>query len=220
MLNPWLKTPAKPPFVLTGDAPFVEAHNARCTRWPSTQLNLTLRPEPYVGLPDSPLVLLTLNPGDRPGDKEGQSNSIFQRLNRENLHHQCNYYYLDPHLPDCPGKAYNQRQLKAVLQRLPPEAIMRNLFLVQFLPYHSAEYKGTGVEFPSQEYSRFLVRQAMRRNALIVVLRSRTLWFSVIPELAGYRHMLECSNPRSPTVSPRSLGDEGFEKVLKQLRLK
>ncbi len=59
--NPWLHLPMTAPFVLAEDAPLVERFNL--TASPDHRLDLTLLPEPFLGLPSAPVVLLGLNPG-------------------------------------------------------------------------------------------------------------------------------------------------------------
>lgn len=214
MQNPWLDLPNTAPFVLPSDEALVARHNqhSRCVRKPTGRINLSLRPVPFIGNPTAPVVLLTLNPGDKKGDEIGQGNSIYQQLSIENLQHAGGYYYLHPNLPACPGKSYAQWQLKALLLRLGLDAIYEKIFLAQYMPYHSNEYVDTQTFFPSQRYTFSLVTNAMSRGALIVFLRSRRLWQSAVPGLATYGNVVECSNPRAPTVSPGSLGQD-FERV-------
>src|SRR5436853_436193 len=63
--NPWSRLPDKPPFVLPEDRDKVLAFNFKeCLRGNQSHvLNLDLIPEPFVGRPDAPLVLLGNNPG-------------------------------------------------------------------------------------------------------------------------------------------------------------
>jgi hypothetical protein len=218
MENPWLNLPPIAPFVLPCDKADVNRHNAHpaTLRKPSGALNLRLRPLPFVGNPNAPLVLLTLNPGDKPGDEAVQATPEYQDLSARNLRHAGGFYYLDDRLPSCPGKSYNLRQLRALIQAVGLRTVQEQVFLAQFSPYHSAEYVETGTRFHSQLYTFFLVRNAIQRGALVIALRSATLWLSAVSELHFYSGFFRCSNPRSPTVSPRSLG-RGFELAVQAL---
>ncbi|CAA9537021.1 MAG: hypothetical protein AVDCRST_MAG73-1432 [uncultured Thermomicrobiales bacterium] len=57
----------------------------------------------------------------------------------------------------------------------------------------------------SQRYGFHLVEQAIDRRALIVTMRSRKAWCAQVPGLATYDRLHACSNPRNPSISPRSL---------------
>ncbi|MDZ4855311.1 MAG: hypothetical protein SGJ26_10735 [Nitrospirota bacterium] len=215
MKNPWLDLPKSAPFVLAGDSALVAQHNAhpKCERKQTGRINLKLRPVPYIGDPKAPVVLLTLNPGDKPGDELGEANDIYRRMSKANLNHEAGYYILHPELPACPGKSYARWQVKALLQRFDTDVLCEKLFLAQYMPYHSNEYVDTKTLFPSQRYTFSLIENAVARGALIVVLRSKALWLRAVPALRTYRNLVECSNPRSPTVSPGSLSLD-FERVV------
>jgi hypothetical protein len=206
MKNPWLSIPEHDPFVLPEEAGLVRAHNEICRykSKPTGLINTKLRPVPFIGNPNANVVLLTLNPGDKPGDLEGQSNDIYGKLSRRNLSHDGGYYYLNPTLPDCPGKSYAHRQFKELLADF-PDRIYHGVFLAQYMPYHSNTFVNTRILFPSQKYTFGLVSQAVARGAVVVVLRARKLWLSAVPELACYANLFQCSNPLSPTLSRRSL---------------
>lgn len=215
MLNPWINLPNYSPFVLPDEAELVARHNQhpRCNQKPTGRINLALRPVPFIGAPNAPIVLLTLNPGDKKGDEIGQSNDVYRQLSRANLKHKGGYYYLHPELPACPGKNYAQWQFKALLERINLKALYKKIFLAQYMPYHSNEYVNTNIFFPSQRYTFALVSAAVSRGALIVILRSKRLWLSAVPALGSYPNVLECSNPRAPTISPGSLGPN-FERIV------
>lgn len=222
MLNPWLALPKSAPFVLNNELDMVRAHNEhkRCISKPSGKINLNLRPVPYIGNPSAPVVLLTLNPGDKPGDFEGQSNETYKALSERNLVHEAGYYYLDPNLPKCPGKEYAHRQFKeplADLADVPADVILDGVFLAQYMPYHSNEFVDTGMKLPSQQYTFSLVSKAITRGALVIALRSSKLWCEVLPELVDYSNFYSCSNPRSPTLSRRSL-PTAYDRMIDAMR--
>lgn len=218
MENPWLNLPNESPFVLPVDADDAERHNRHpaVLRNPAGSLNLRLMPLPFVGNQAAKVLLLTLNPGDKPGDEAIQSTYQYKSLYIQNLRHETGFFYIDEKLPDCPGKSYNLRQLKALIQTVGLRKVQEQVFLAQFLPYHSAEYVETNVRFHSQKYTNGLVLAALQRGAFIIALRSSRLWLSAVPELNGYSRFFRCSNPRSPTISPRSLGP-AFEQVVEAL---
>lgn len=61
MENPWKHLPGQPPYVLPADAPAISSFNQGVSD--EHQIRLELLPEPYLGDPDAPIILLSLNPG-------------------------------------------------------------------------------------------------------------------------------------------------------------
>lgn len=90
MNNPWHRLPARSPFVLPEDAESVLAFNAKqCQRANQEHLlRLDLVPEPFVGRPDAPVVLLGNNPGVNSAESEADRRKpTFARRMRDNLLH-------------------------------------------------------------------------------------------------------------------------------------
>ena len=60
--NPWADLPHNPDYVLPDDAPDVRQFNERASEIHRLQID-KLIPEPFIGNPEAPLVLLSNNPG-------------------------------------------------------------------------------------------------------------------------------------------------------------
>lgn len=83
--NPWLQLPAEPPYVLPADRPFVDRFNERARD--RHRIRLEIIPEPYLGNPDAPVVLLNLNPGFVDDDRGLLLEPPFNDAARANLEH-------------------------------------------------------------------------------------------------------------------------------------
>ena len=59
--NPWVDLPEESPFVLHGDAAAIARFNARANE--RHRIRLDVLPEPFIGRPDAPLVLLNRTAG-------------------------------------------------------------------------------------------------------------------------------------------------------------
>jgi len=219
MHNPWLDLPNAAPFVLPSEADLVNRHNQHrlVNAKPKRRINLNLRPVPFIGNPLAPVVLLTLNPGDKEGDEEAQATDAYRRLSHANLRHAGGYYYLDDALSTSPGGRYARSQLKGLIGRVAPDRLYSNVFLAQYMPYHSNIYVDTGMFYPSQDYTFNLVDAAIRRGAMVVILRSKKPWTEKVPALAAYQNVCECSNKRNPTISVKNLGHDNFERLVQAI---
>ena len=95
--NPWLQLTSKSPFVLEIDREQVEAYNAKLSKGDSRYVRLDLIPEPFVGNPKAPVVLLGLNPGyDDSDDEFYRQNEAACRLNLAHAPQQYPFYLLNP----------------------------------------------------------------------------------------------------------------------------
>src|SRR5690606_34526773 len=128
----------------------------------------------------------------------------------------------------CTKSRYWNDKLKPLIDITGRETVAKNLAKVQFFPYHSIKYKslykkllkeeGFDSYLPSQEYNFELVRRAMKRNALIVIPRSKRFWYEAIPELNDYPNKYLTKNYRNPILSENNLGESGFKKIIEAIK--
>jgi hypothetical protein len=184
--NPWTHLPPSPPFVLPDDEPFVRDFNNRAAPKAFLHINEIL-PEPFVGAPDAPVVLLSNNPGLGKGATQKQAGDFMDRM-RDNLRHAPSDYpfvYLAPDFTG-PHKQWWERKLKSLLKRFGHQVVARSILNVPYFPYASQRF-GRGLpRLPSQAYSFRLVRHALVRNAIIVFMRRDAMWKEALPELEKY----------------------------------
>ena len=214
MDNPWIRLPQSPPFVLQEDRSAIDRFNARATEL--HQIHLELIPEPFLGRPDAPIVLLNLNPGfDSEETRFHHSDSYFIEQSRKNLLHspiRYPFYLLNPELSQSLGHQWWRRKLKAPIAIAGVDKVASRVLCIEYFPYHTKRYKKAAAALHSQGYSFSLARQAIQRNALIVIMRSRALWMDAVPELARYARVFELRNPQNVSVSPRNC-PEGYPRL-------
>jgi len=210
MNNPWERLPSQSPYVLPEDAERVSAFNASASD--DTALQLELLPEPFLGNPNAPVVLLNLNPGFDPRDEVYHREPKFIERSRENLRHQKSdypFFLLDPAIT-APGNRWWTRKLGALIREFDLLTVAQRVLCVEYFPYHSRRFGHGKLVLPSQEYSFSLVRRAIEHKATIIIMRSKRIWFEAVPELNGYGRLYQLRNARSPYISPRNCPD-GFE---------
>jgi hypothetical protein len=216
--NPWVDLPAKAPFVLPQDEAAVKLFNAKPRRKPKHVLRTEqILPEAYVGARDAPIVLLSNNPGH--GEREHlRSAPRFRARMRTNLHHEKLKYpfvFLDPKLQ--PVGKWWERKMKCLFRIFTREAIARSLLNVPYFPYASSRFRHSKVELPSQEYGFDLVREAMKREAVIVFMRRDDIWKVKISELRDYPLAFKVNNTMTPTLNPANLPEGAFEAIVRAI---
>jgi hypothetical protein len=218
--------PDKPPYVAPEDKDKVLAFNLKQRQRGNQQyvLDLDLIPEPFVGRPDAPVVLLGNNPGVKnPDSAASRRQPPFANRMRNNLFHRLSedfpFLYLDPH-PDIPtpSREWWERKLKDLLREFGREIVARSILAVEFFPYVSQKYARGSPALPSQAYSFDLVRNAMKRKAVIVVTRGKRRWSSAIDGLAEYPDLVRLREPQKAPISSGNCRDDGFQKIVSQIR--
>jgi hypothetical protein len=200
--NPWTALPLAADYVLNDDEPPITAFNQHPTTHADVTVRLELLPEPFLGDPEAPVVLLNLNPGfDAVEDRRWHAFPVFQDLSRANLSHDRSLLYpfflLDPLLATSGGGKWWRQRLKMLIARCGLEQVARNLFCVEYFPYHSKKFSGKMPLIPSQQYGFSLVQAAIDRGAMIIVLRSAAQWHAAIPALTSYKRYFVIRTPKA-----------------------
>jgi hypothetical protein len=211
-MNPWTDLPASAPFLLPIDVEAVERFNAKASR--DHAVHLEIVPEPFLGNPLAPVVLLNLNPGFVETDLTVHLDPAFNAGAVANLRHQhpeYPLYLLDPAFPS-PGQDWWKRKLRVLIEEVGLRAVASNLFVVEIHGYHSRKYSGA-LRLPSQPYTRELVLAAIARQATIVVMRGRRAWNALVPELSGLTSIAFLRNVQNPTISLGNCPDS-FARIL------
>jgi len=87
--------------------------------------------------------------------------------------------------------------------------------VIEYFPYVSEKF-GCQTCIPSQAYNFYLVQEAIRRNALVIQMRSKRVWQEAVPGLMSYHNYYELRNPQNPAISQNNCPD-GYPEILKVL---
>ena len=219
--NPWEMLPATAPFVLPHDLDIVGKYNERAKG--DSRLQLSVLPEPYLGNPGAPVVLLNLNPGYHPtNDPVNHARPEFIRRNRENLLHASTphpFYLLDPTLIPHRTQWWDKR-LRRLIEATSLASVTNNVLCVEYFPYHSRKSNRCPL-LPSQQYSFAMVKIAVSRGATILLMRSSRKWRMAVPELEGYSNLYEANNFQCSYVTRNNYnhdGRDGFDAAVRVIR--
>jgi|ERR1700730_1218493 len=202
-LNPWLAVPSEPPYLLFCDFEIIRAYNATHQN-KKYQVQDTVLPEPFVGVTTAPVILRGLNPGFNDQDPEVHSRPEFQALLRNNYCHASSafpFYFLNPGF-ECSGRRWWERLLRWLLEKFSPKELARSILCVEYFPYHSRNFNHASLRLPSQEYGFSLVRSAIARGSVVVIMRAERYWKASVPELEGYSRALRLNSRQNVSVSP------------------
>jgi hypothetical protein len=228
--------------VLEEDRAVVERYNAWCkgrgpAEYDAFRLRTNLLPDPFIGRVDAPVVFLSANPGYTDdaraarwrceSDDRAHKSGVVQELYRRNyaqVDMEYPFFFLDPRMARTPAGYWSRNLfLRSVCDEFQDDRLLaRSIALIDFFPYHSAKYRFVKwLAVSSQGYSRHLVLEAMRRNAVIIVMRCRSALENAIPDLRTYDYIVAAS-PQSPCASSRNLTGkagtrDGYDRVVKAI---
>jgi hypothetical protein len=136
---------------------------------------------------------------------------------RENVQFKRSEYpfiYLDPKLGEV-GRWW-QEKLKNMIEEFGTGVVARSFFNVVYFPYASERLGRKPPDLPSQEFSFGLVRAAVQRRAIVIVMRKGKLrwWKDKVKELNGYDGLVLLANPQNPTISRGNCCKTDFDKVV------
>lgn len=198
--NPWKTLSVSAPFTAGEDLATTEAFDRGASE--VHRLRFDLVPEPYLGNPRAPVVLLNGNPGYPADGIVPDFGPRFERAAMANLSHahpDWPFYLLDPRLPSIGGDWW-RRRLRALADAVGGyESVAQHVFVAETHGYHSIRYKP--ISLPSQQYTRRLVLQAIDRNAVVIIMRSKRVWLELVPELQQ-ACVFSLRNVQNVTVSP------------------
>jgi len=221
MKNPWVALPQEQEFVLKEDRAKIYAYNEKVGRDDDHWIHLELIPEPFLGRPDAPVLLLSLNPGYSEEELAYHRDPLFIKRSMTNLLHGAQEYplfLLDPAIAASPGGGYWRQRLSYLIGQSSDKAVANSVLCVEYFPYHSRKYKPCNL-LHSQEYGFELVRNAIRRGATIVGLRSFRFWGKAVPELATYAKYFQVNSTQNPTITKNNL-PTGFDVVVEAINSK
>jgi hypothetical protein len=211
--------PSEPPFVLECDREKVSAYNEKQGRNPAHLLRLEYLPEPFLGAPEAPVVLLSNNPGYGKRAHLKLSDEFRVRM-RCNLRHGPSnhpFLYLDPALKEV-GHWWRIKS-RILRERFGDEVIARSFLNIVFFPYTSKNFAHGKVAVPSQQYGFQLVRSALERKAAIISMRpgKNHYWLQVVPALSQYNQFFSVNNPQNPAISPGNLPQAGYKAIVEAI---
>lgn len=165
------------------------------------------------------MVLLNLNPGFAGRDLEDCSITGRHEMMRLSLTHELRdsdaFYFLASQFGETGGGRWWGKRLAALIRKVGVEAVRRNTQVIEHVPYKSRSFYDLPTRLPSQEYSFSLVRNAISRGAVVVVMLKYRSWVKAVPELqAPNVHQLR--NPQNVTIGPGNC-PTGFSELLERM---
>lgn len=210
-VNPWLELPDEPPWALPGD-------RAALDRWGGDgPVRLDLLPEPFVGDPAAPVVALAKAPGVAPGDASAhREQGVREAIRRSHRAGPGWFHPLEPEMAGTPAEQWWRASLRDLIAEVGEDTVAGGLFVAQAFPYHAEGSQAVDRHPPpSFDFTVDLVRRALDRGALLVVINGRAGWRRALGA-ATVEGAVQVSSPLAGHLSRRNLG-ASFDLVAERL---
>jgi hypothetical protein len=219
VLNPWTALPESPPYVLPEDRPYVEAWNHQVSN-ERKRLHTEVVPEPFVGRRNAPLVVLQLNPAwrDLPDARPPDLNAAIRGNLGDDVATHVHPGFLDRFTAT--SGSWWRKRWQAVIEHsgLAFEDLAERVLAVEWYGYYSHDWATLPVTLPSQWFSFDLAKQAVEREAVILITRGWRTWPVAVPTLLTYRRAFATRNAQNAYISPGNLPPGGFDAVVSAVR--
>lgn len=219
MNNPWLHLPETAPFALDVDKQAIESFNAKAKH--EYAVHVEVLPESLTGSPKANIILLNLNPGFYDRNEaffQDASYDYFVKTNRANLRHEPQaypFYHLDPNNINSPGYYWWSRKLRQLIERYDTQKVANEISNLEYFPYHSAHFGYNKSILESQKYTFYLLEEALKREAIVILMRGKVLWEQAVSSLRDYPYFT-LNSSQNASISERNC-PAGYAEIVKRL---
>jgi hypothetical protein len=228
--NPWKSfNQTKSPFILSTEIKAFNDANNKVGN--DRKLRDDCLPEPFIGCHKAPIYFLLANPGFERGiDNDSMlKQPAYQKAVMDNLNQNCDvffpFYYFDPVFEtyENGGHKWWRPKLKTFVNDMVEcgnlekeevsEKLPRKIFALELYGYHSERFNEHFIDknLPSLQYAICLVREAIKENKTVFVLRRKNLWIDLVPELLCYKHCYFAVSSRKISITRRNLSPAAIE---------
>lgn len=176
-------------------------------------------PEPYSGDPNSKVICLNLNPGEKDVIFESIPSNMkkYEKLIKQTLLGKTKgsmWYQLKSHSGYC-WLMNKTRELWAILGREP------NIFMIEYFPYHTPKSFYFPKRLPSYQFSNCLIKEAMENDKIIIIMRHESKWYERIPALKSYPKLMVLKSSISGQITKGNIDTSkskvSFQDLIKAL---
>ena len=225
MKNPWIEfqnNPKQDYLVLEADKSVVDMFNKTADE--KFRIHTEIMPAPFMGnVLDAPILLLLLNPGFDEEEERKDYYNLYRHYWENEIQHKHSItdlplFCLEDNYVNFSN--YWHKKLNHLILATSKEKVAKSIAMVQLFPYHTKKYKTipkkilTG-HLKSQEYNFHLVQKAIERNATIIILRGRKLWYGAIPQLENYENLCFTNSYLNTILSKNNL--TAFDKIVEKI---
>jgi hypothetical protein len=218
--NPWLDFQVSESMIHELDRNSVQDHNSKVEA--KYRFLTHLAPEPWIGNPNADILVLLANPGATTGDLSGKTQKgadLINKLSISNLKGELieyPHFFFDPQLIGTDGYVWYAKRFKHLIDATSQGNVAKKVLSCELVPYHSFSWKKPKIMPVTQKYTFNLVKQAMERDAVILIGRGKKDWFENVPGLEKYSKYFQPASVQCAYISPNNYGNN-FNKIVEAI---
>jgi len=203
MVNPWANLPGTA-VVVSEDRPYIDAFNSRHLdahhqlQEHHPLFGFPLLPEPFLGdVCRAPIVILQQNPRVQVTETKRTKKRLRAPIVKTATdfdNERMRDYLSNPCERSCHvtvlANEWWEKVTRALWDACKERGVTSSDFeqsicSIEFLPYWSQNFHSSAamLRLPSQDFTFFLVREAIHRDAIFLILRGAAAWYAAVPEL-------------------------------------
>lgn len=205
--NPWRAIQqGSAPFVLDADRRQIESFNESSTA--DHCIRLDVYPEPFIGDPAAPILILSLNPGFKPAQVDAHAQPDLARLLIKSMRMEAGeesipFHHLHPDYQKHSPSVWWPRCLKGWIDRYGLERVSRAFFCVELFPYASKRFKAMPELLDSQRFGFEVARAKIEAGATVIAFRAKKAWAKQLAGCASDQ-LITPLNPQASSLNPPS----------------
>ena len=168
-------------------------------------LTFSCLPDPYNGNPESKVYCLCKNPGKPDSCFNCDEAYVNATINNLQLKSE-NCFWAEDIRNKC-GKQHEgvswlykrTKELKMILGKHP------DIFFIEYFPYHSNKGFIFPKHLPSYDFTDELIRQAMKEEKLIIIMREKKGWLDRIKDLKDYANLYWLKSAQGGYLTPNNI---------------
>jgi hypothetical protein len=165
--------------VLAQDRAVIHSFNEKAKQ--EHRIQLDVYPEPFIGDPAAPILILSLNPGFKPAQVEAHAQPELERLlvksmRLEAADESIPFHHLHPDYRKHSPSVWWQDCLKGWIDRYGIERVSRAFFCIEFFPYASRSFKELPTLLESQHFGFEVARAKIEAGATVIAFRAKKAW--------------------------------------------
>jgi hypothetical protein len=198
--------PGLRPYVLHPDREVLESFNA--TAKLEYRIQLDVYPEPFIGDPAAPILILSLNPGFKPAQVEAHAQPDLARLLIKSMRLEAGeesipFHHLHPDYQKHSPSVWWPRCLKGWIDRYGLERVSHAFFCVELFPYASKRFKAMPELLDSQRFGFEVARAKIEAGATVIAFRAKKSWAKQLAGCASDQWITPL-NPQASSMNPPS----------------
>jgi hypothetical protein len=126
------------------------------------------------------------------------------------------HFFFDPQLAGTDGYIWYAKRFKHLIEATSQRNVAKKVMSCELVPYHSFSWKKPKDMPVTQKYTFNLVKQAIERDAVILIGRGKKDWFENVPNLKKYSKYFQPASPQCAYISPKNYG-KNFNKIVEAI---